>query len=419
MTSERACKRLNLPSGTPYINSGVMLMNLEKMRADAIESNLFDYIKNTKKSLDNVDQDVINDVLFGIKNGIKQIQQNWNTEVRPNMPPEKDYAAIIENPYIIHYVTKDKPWKEGTKQRYKERYWKYNSYVKEKTEDAKKIGVVYTCITGNYDDLSDHSYISPDWDYVCFTDNQSIRNNNNLSWNMRSLSFDRLDGSRNQRWHKLHPHTLFPDYQNSFWVDANIDILKKDVFDDVDNAMGKGDLISIALHPFRNCIYEELDACIERGKDDSEVMREQVGIMKKDGFPRRNGLFETNLIFRKHNDKKVIKIMEDWWQWIRDYSKRDQLSFTYVLWKNNFIAKPLAEISYREKDGRMAFRDHNPVLRGKVSDLERVIQKRDREISEIKSSFFWTFYQHCLNVEKIFKRIFTKWKTSKKPKKIK
>ena len=31
--------------------------------------------------------------------------------------------------------------------------------------------VVYTAITGNYDELITPEYINKDWDYICFTDN--------------------------------------------------------------------------------------------------------------------------------------------------------------------------------------------------------------------------------------------------------
>ena len=29
--------------------------------------------------------------------------------------------------------------------------------------------------------------------------------------------------------------------------------------------------------------------------------------------------------------------MEDWWKIVSTQSKRDQLSFNYVAWKNNFV----------------------------------------------------------------------------------
>ena len=39
---------------------------------------------------------------------------------------------------------------------------------------------------------------------------------------------------------------------------------------------------------------------------------------------------------RKHNETNVIETMEDWWTEIKHHSRRDQLSFNYTAWKNNF-----------------------------------------------------------------------------------
>ena len=39
------------------------------------------------------------------------------------------------------------------------------------------------------------------------------------------------------------------------------------------------------------------------------------------------------VILRRHNEKDCIRVMEDWWTEIKYGSKRDQLSFNYVLGK--------------------------------------------------------------------------------------
>jgi len=220
--------------------------------------------------------------------------------------------------------------------------------------DAKKIGVVYACVTGGYDELINHAYVNPDWDYVCFTNNIGIANIKNSTWKIMPLVFDKLDNVRNNRWHKLHPHCLFPEYKYSLYLDANIDILKSDFFDDINKAIAEKRKLSIAPHPERNCIYDELAACIRLGKDDEAVMKKQVELFRQDGFPEKQGLFENGMMFREHNDKEVVAVMEDWWWWVKNYSRRDQLSLMYVLWKHKMKVLPLSEISYRHSD-KVAF----------------------------------------------------------------
>ena len=44
--------------------------------------------------------------------------------------------------------------------------------------------VVYTCITGGYDNLIDPSYVTEGYDYVCFTDNLELKSK---VWEIRPL----------------------------------------------------------------------------------------------------------------------------------------------------------------------------------------------------------------------------------------
>ena len=51
------------------------------------------------------------------------------------------------------------------------------------------------------------------------------------------------------------------------------------------------------------------------------------------GFPRHFGLNENNVIFRAHTAKMQAADAE-WWDWIVNYSSRDQFSYMYCLWKH-------------------------------------------------------------------------------------
>ena len=138
MTHERSCKRLGLPTLAPYINSGVLVLNLKKIRQNKIEGKFFDCIKEKPEIMENVDQDVINLVLLEASDGIKQLRQNWNTEVRTDMPFTKEYLPIVNEPYITHFVSREKPWHPNSKQLYKEKYWVYHKYVEPWSFDQRR-----------------------------------------------------------------------------------------------------------------------------------------------------------------------------------------------------------------------------------------------------------------------------------------
>ena len=97
--------------------------------------------------------------------------------------------------------------------------------------------------------------------------------------------------------------------------------------------MGKN--IAIHRHQVRDCIYSEGRAVLATGKALSKDVHNQLRKYDREGFPKHYGLFETNIIIRNHNNEECINIMEDWWNEMVQWTKRDQLSFTYALWKNN------------------------------------------------------------------------------------
>ncbi|MGG4090519.1 glycosyltransferase domain-containing protein [Paenibacillus lautus] len=190
--------------------------------------------------------------------------------------------------------------------------------------------VIYTAITGNYDKLQDPLYLSKHCDYYCFTDNPKLKSG---TWKMIKLDKIFADTARQARWVKVMPHLLFPTYKYSVWVDGNIRIVG-----DIDRFIEKYSATSPLVfykHSHRNCIYKEADACIALKKDKKEVILKQVALYKNAGYPRDNGLIESGVILRRHNDPIVTGTMTTWWRQIMSYSKRDQISFNYVAWKNN------------------------------------------------------------------------------------
>ena len=109
-----------------YFNSGVMVMNLEKMRQDNISDRLLEYRKNGYNKL--MDQDTFN---FILKDSVFLLPFKYNTQMNTlssevqkyknySVPNFKRYWDIVEiaenireiyeNAIILHYTTA-KPWK--------------------------------------------------------------------------------------------------------------------------------------------------------------------------------------------------------------------------------------------------------------------------------------------------------------------
>ncbi|MBQ9454096.1 MAG: DUF616 domain-containing protein [Thermoguttaceae bacterium] len=204
-----------------------------------------------------------------------------------------------------------------------------------RTAPSKK--VVYTCITNGYDDLGEircFHYTDPAWDYVCFTDDEELIGMKTFGiWEIRPLQFTNLDKIRNARRHKIQPHKLFPEYDESLWLDANVNILTPFLFEEINR---RNTSMLIPMHATRNCLYDEFDFVNKAGIIDQELGQKQIEAYRKAGFPKHYGLHETNIVYRRHNEPDVIAVMDEWLYWIENYTQRDQLSLSFALWKNHF-----------------------------------------------------------------------------------
>lgn len=197
---------------------------------------------------------------------------------------------------------------------------------------------VYTCITGNYDKPLEPLYVPDNIDYFIVTDMDIDSKSRWKKIDINSIDIiQKFDNTRKARYIKTHPHLLFAEYEFSIWVDSNFRVigdLSKYI-----KCVGAGVPFASNWHPLRNSIYTELDACIFRKKDDPKLLKRQIEHYRKDGMPDNFGLIETNMIVRKHGDSKCKRLMEDWWKEMTIWSKRDQLSLPYVIWKQGYTMK--------------------------------------------------------------------------------
>jgi len=203
--------------------------------------------------------------------------------------------------------------------------------------ERKARGVVYTCITGSYDDLRDvavYGHVNPEWDYVCFTDEDDLVREGRVGiWEVRPLAFSESDLGRNNRWHKTHPHLLFPDAAESIYIDANIDILTPALFEDVDRI--GGDFV-LPRHFGNQCIYAEFGDIIRAKIDDVATVERQLKMVRDSGMPRNYGHAENNVLYRRHGRPEIVAVDEEWWSLVRDFSRRDQLSLMWLFWKRGW-----------------------------------------------------------------------------------
>lgn len=195
--------------------------------------------------------------------------------------------------------------------------------------------VIYTSLTGGYDALPQYEVIDSDFDYICFSNDYPDGSKQGI-WTIKHIPIRHKNLTRLSRYVKLMPHTVLSDYQWSVWIDANIIILQSDVYEAFKNVINKESIWAGIKHPNFDCIYRDAKECLETGKCWYSQISPQIKFLQKQQYPIGYGLFENNIIIRKHNDETIRLIDDLWWKLYEKYSPRDQLSLFYIFWKNNF-----------------------------------------------------------------------------------
>jgi lipopolysaccharide biosynthesis glycosyltransferase len=123
-------RQLGIPPEYKYFNAGVLVLNLEKWRADEMSEKILEYVVNNKQHIRWHDQDALNAMLAG-KWG--ELDPRWNQipylfkysswEASPFT--ENVFNDLTHNPFIVHFATRDKPWHESCNHPQKDLFFQY------------------------------------------------------------------------------------------------------------------------------------------------------------------------------------------------------------------------------------------------------------------------------------------------------
>lgn len=213
----------------------------------------------------------------------------------------------------------------------------FEGYLNGRRPDLKNIPleknsiVVYTAINGGYDDLKEQPETakSENVEYVAFTDTET----DSKTWQYNPICCEFRELNRNAKIHKVMPHLFFPEKEYSLWLDGSVTIeFPFSIEKLIEIYLSDCDL-AVFNHPDRNCIYQEANACIARKLDDPEVIRRQIQRYTQEGYPANHGLCECSVLLRRHTPK-IQQFNEMWWEEIKNGSKRDQISFNYIVEKS-------------------------------------------------------------------------------------
>ena len=217
--------------------------------------------------------------------------------------------------------------------------------------------VIYTVNLGNYDKIKPIPKLEG-WDYINIIDwelSEEEKKNSNWTFVMIPNYVNNMNIStvKKQRFIKLHPHLFFKEKELSVYIDSKIKLIG-DLNDLVIRILSPNYNIIMQEHRTRNSVFDEFNQVLQLKLEKKSMIEKIKTRYKAEGFKDNFGFGESSFILRRHNEQDCIKIMEMWWNEIKLYSHRDQLSFNYVLWKENkkikFISRDFF-LKFFEKGG--------------------------------------------------------------------
>ena len=194
------------------------------------------------------------------------------------------------------------------------------------------------CITGNYDLLNEIEKKESGIDYICYTNNKTLKSK---TWKIVYINDESLTNVKLARKIKILGTPELKKYDFTVWIDGHIKFvtpIKEFIKKYVD--LKNNDLVGFK-HYCRNSVFEEINACFEAKKETKENLLKIKEFLENNRFPDDLGLIESTVLFRNFNNDLLCSAMDMWFDILNQYSHRDQLSFQYAQWKSGLKVKLL------------------------------------------------------------------------------
>lgn len=183
---------------------------------------------------------------------------------------------------------------------------------------------------GNYEaPLEQPAASGTEIDLVCFTDDPWLTSD---TWEIRPIEAALpMDCSRSSRRPKILAHHYLPGYDESLYIDNSV-LLKRPPEELFEALLPAGADFAVFEHSHRGPLAEEFASVVEAGLDAPWVCDEQMEHYRS-AAPEVLGhpTFWGGILLRRHGRAEVQRSMEQWWEHVLRYSRRDQLSLPLVL----------------------------------------------------------------------------------------
>lgn len=206
--------------------------------------------------------------------------------------------------------------------------------------------IVYTCNIGHYDLYMNIPRPKDGVQFYYFMDGDTPQVGG--GWKVKLIKDSPYSNRRTARYYKINSHLVLPEHDYSLWMDSRFEIYPERILKFIKKHK-KHDMTCYE-YPWKkkDCLYREAVTCAMSRYNNSPKIYEQMKRYKEEGFPKHYGLCATGVIIRKNNDK-VREFNEIWWDEVKNYSERDQLSHMYAVWKSGMKVNVIEDIVYHNE----------------------------------------------------------------------
>lgn len=201
--------------------------------------------------------------------------------------------------------------------------------------------LIYTVITGNYDSIKQPLVVEEGVEYILFTNNPKIIDAG--VWKVVQIPSEQWQG-RSERENnillsrkvKMLPHKyLSVGAEWSIYIDA--DMLIKEPLTQLLRDLREDTLFVACRHSYCASVQEEIQDLLNKKMVDEQQIQHQWQRYAEWGFEDDLGISENGLLIRRHNDARVIQLMELWWEEYKKGSLRDQVSLMPCMYRIGFM----------------------------------------------------------------------------------
>ena len=201
--------------------------------------------------------------------------------------------------------------------------------------------IIYTVITGNYDTIKQPMVITPGVEYYLFTNNPE--NKDARLWKVVQIPSEQWQGRTERennillsRKVKMLAHKYLPKGAEwSIYIDADMSI--KESLTELLKDLHEHTLFAACRHSYCASVKQEINDLINKGVVDAHQVEQQWQRYVEWGFKDNLGISENGLLIRRHNDARVIALMELWWEEFQNGCLRDQVSLMPCIYRTDFM----------------------------------------------------------------------------------